>query len=261
MGQWSLKAVDTLSESDLQSLFDGALGMLHFPGFFTQVQAEQAFTRVCDHGLRPYEYAPDVKAVGIAANGFKPERGRTMEEYLNIAAEVSTELANVFDAVRNPATEVIAAVSDVWGRGDVGVATDKPSGRTYFAGIVRDVAAAGLHWDWAPNDLPGWSIAGIDAQLTWNVYLSVPQSGGEVAVFKRVCTPTDQSYRIGGSYAYGREVVQGVPFVGVVPKQGDLVVFNPRHYHEVKPGTEGQVRISASSFFGRFPTGSIEFWS
>ncbi|KAE9963087.1 hypothetical protein BLS_009702 [Venturia inaequalis] len=131
--------------------------------------------------------------------------------------------------------------------------------RDYFAGLLRAVDnAIQIHPDYAPYDGPDWEIGRISAQLTWNILLKqVP--GGDTIIYDRQWQgrADDVVFRKKfPRYAYDPVGLQGNVFKCLMAKQGDLTLFNPRNFHEVKPcdrslSEPGDVtRFTMSSFVG-----------
>ncbi|MEK8173410.1 2OG-Fe(II) oxygenase [Streptomyces sp. M19] len=118
-----------------------------------------------------------------------------------------------------------------------------------------------LHCDWAGHDAPGWAIGEIDAQITWNIHCSVPESGGTTVVFDRPWRASAERHLVEGSYGYAPQAVAGADAVRLEPRAGDLVLFNSRNFHKVEPCVGGGDRISVSSFVGRLPGSGLIAWS
>ena len=133
---------------------------------------------------------------------------------------------------------------------------------SYAPFIAQTMAQSGLflHHDFAPFDADGWDISQVEQQISWNVYLELPEEGGETIVYSRQWRPSDEhEYRIPGSYAYDPAVVKKVKHWRVTPKVGTLLMFNSRCYHQVAE-LRGR-RTSVSGFIGRLKSGRIVYWA
>ena len=83
-------------------------------------------------------------------------------------------------------------------------------GLQYSSVIIRSlINGASLHPDFAPFLKIDWCIKYIVKQLAWNIYLDMPESGGETVVFNKQWELSDNKYIQGDSYAYDRQVVAG----------------------------------------------------
>jgi hypothetical protein len=137
--------------------------------------------------------------------------------------------------------------------------------RPYFAGVIRIFKKGAHHTDSAPRDLPAWSIARIKHQLSWNLYLTVPEYGGEVQIWDRRWRAEDErAYRfdLATKKGYSPEVVDGCRSVVVSPLVGRFAMFNALYYHTVLDVTGEKPRLAMSSFVGVADESSpLVFWS
>ncbi|EKG14423.1 hypothetical protein MPH_08412 [Macrophomina phaseolina MS6] len=131
--------------------------------------------------------------------------------------------------------------------------------KEYFAGLLRVVdEGIQIHADYAPYDAPGWEIGRISAQLTWNILLKqVP--GGDTIIYDRAWQGQADDVvfkKTVPRYAYSPTGVEGRIFKCLKAVEGDLTLFNPRNFHEVKvpDRARGQqspsLRYTMSSFVG-----------
>ncbi len=89
----------------------------------------------------------------------------------------------------------------------------------------------------------------LKTQLAANIYLNMPQEGGELQLWEHGCS--DEEYKnllTPGEYYVERSKLVA-PFLTIKPEVGELVLFNPTRYHAVTPG-KGTKRVSVSCFVG-----------
>lgn len=87
----------------------------------------------------------------------------------------------------------------------------------------------------------------LKTQLAANIYLNMPQEGGELQLWEHGCS--DEEYKnllTPGEYYVERSKLVA-PFLTIKPEVGELVLFNPTRYHAVTPG-KGTKRVSVSCF-------------
>lgn len=128
-------------------------------------------------------------------------------------------------------------------------------GVKYFCGLIRDMGgAADLHFDYAPYDAPEWNIGKLTNQIAWNVYVKLPEQGGETIVYDKFWQSkifekflSDNNT---GSYGFKKELVEDSRHLRIRPSVGDLWFFNSRNFHEVL-SSNGKKRLSISSFIGQ----------
>jgi hypothetical protein len=153
--------------------------------------------------------------------------------------------------------ELVGALRLAW-KGSVTVA--KVNGRDLFWGIVREISQGTLtHWDDITREYPSdFMDETVTGQLAFNLFLSVPSTGGSTAIYNRRDAPEDEKHRVG--FGYSSAVTQSMPPpVTISPQLGEIVVFDPRYLHEVYSSVGGR-RISFSFFAGVTRSGLV-LWS
>ncbi len=166
----------------------------------------------------------------------------------------------LLEGLTDPASRVLELLRAAWPAGAEPAAA--PDGSEYFVGLTREIVSAPVHRDWAPISAKGWEVGEIEFQLSWNVYLEAPAEGGDLYIFKREWRePDDSRYGLGaGRVGQDPEVIYGVPATRVHPEVGDLVLFNPKHYHAVG-ASQGGARLSMTSFVGLSHGRPLILWS
>lgn len=253
---WDVKYSRTISSEDIDALSTGASAAMVIPGFFTEAQCTDAVESLTAEGFDQYENVePPIGRIGITQFEHMSDRAG----YFRKAKPATAVRERTFRPDNDPVTQVMRVVS---GARTVGaVIASETDGTPYFAGVTRHMQQALLHLDWAVRDAPGWAISTIDAQLAWNVYLSMPERGGELRVHDRFWTPDAENFLEPGSYGYSRDLIRGRRSITIRPSIGDLVMFNSRNFHEVLPIAGTGTRISTSSFIGITANRPPVFWS
>ncbi len=109
----------------------------------------------------------------------------------------------------------------------------------------------------APNTPEANSLI---SQFGINVYVDVPEVGGELAMWMAEISDQQFLQMRGEKYAIPLELLDKPDFL-VKPKNGDLILFNARKLHAVLPG-EGTDRLTLSAFFGyRGDKNNLTVWS
>lgn len=140
----------------------------------------------------------------------------------------------------------------------------EPMHGSYFAGLIRQINnSAKKHFDFAPYDAKGWAIQDVTKQIAWNIYLEMPEHGGETVVYNRPWQPHMYEKFLleghHGSYGFSDAAVEGSQAIVIKPRTCDLWLFNTRNFHEVK-GSSGP-RITMSSFIGKTNKDAFVMWS
>jgi Putative 2OG-Fe(II) oxygenase len=258
---WSVICTEHLTNSLLMHLFHNEIAAVIVPEFISSKTCELAVKGIQEYGFDYYKNIyPKIGKVGITQNEHK---GNTNGKHIYFArvTEADARRKQVLKESGDFLTNVISAVRASWTQ-RVGVAFEEDLNEYYFAGLVRVINQALLHFDWAPKDAQGWAISQISGQLAWNIFLQVSDMGGSTRVYHKLWQDSDEPYHIPGSYAYEQQIVKESEFIEISPKQGDLVLFNSRNFHEVDATASTRERITFSSFIGLAQeSGELLFWS
>jgi hypothetical protein len=158
----------------------------------------------------------------------------------------------------DPLRLMIEMLQGAW-VGPVEVATE-PGVGIYNAGVVRSIPSGALpHVDNAIEECPSLAVGKIVAQASILIYLTSPSGGGGVRVFHKAPTDDDMAHHR-QDWGFSPAAIAGIPFTGVNPTVGDVVLFPTTLIHAVDPVTSGR-RISVSAFVGQTSDGRLILWS
>ena len=142
-----------------------------------------------------------------------------------------------------------------------GIAVGRSGGRELAPGVAREPNQGfQVHFDDALREFRGNLLdANLIGQFAFNLYLSVPEVGGETVVWRHRWRPADERFRLPGSYGYSPEVVAGAESFTMKPSVGEAVLFDPRNFHAVRPSS-GSRRIALGMSIGLSDTGQLLTW-
>jgi hypothetical protein len=242
----------------LEMLFAGQIAGLCVPDFLTAEECANLKQRAGQYEFENYlNVVPRIEKVGITVFEFD-QIGK--KEYFAAVESANQRIARLTDGICSPLQRVVDWLSALSPNRRVGVAQEPGLG-PYFAGLFRRIERGTLiHVDFAPTEQPGWAVAQVCSQLTFNIYLDVsPIDPGLVHVWQRQVRADDESFKIPESYGYTPEVVKDVPFATITPQRGMLMVINTRNFHQVC--TAGGSRLAISSAVGQLPDKNLVLWS
>ena len=135
----------------------------------------------------------------------------------------------------------------------------------YFAGLIRAMGAKStLHFDYAPNQLPGWAVADADEQFGLVLYLQMPASGGELNIYNHPWVPEDEQYNNDhlqkGTFGFTEDFLNDTPYASILPSEGDLVVFKTRNFHQIGEIKSDKPRLGLTTFMSQ-KAGTLSIWS
>ena len=260
--QHLLKDVEesSIDKSDILGLCHGNILALRIRAFAPLAATQRAQERIHSHEARgALGHATQFTRLGMAYSEVRSDHLRRLYHESALAnirriRDIFSELASPMDRLRN-------MLDEIWPKGAhlLNIGNDK-----CFVGICRYLQPGidlephidNLHWT-LPNHVD-WKL---QYQLSANVYLEVPPTGGELELWN--FQPDPETYgKLQGSRSYGisREALP-LPNLTIRPAVGDLIIMNPRFIHAVRPTLEFD-RITMSAFIGiRSLDDSLNYWS
>lgn len=258
MSNWNIVRTNQLTRRLLLDLLNNEIGAICLPDFIENDTCQSIVREIYAHGVDYYkDKYPKVGKIGITQSEHKYNPAQK-EEYFEKVQQANRTQRAIFGEGRNLLYDVIGVVDESWD-GSAEIAIEKSLQQAYFAGLVRVINQARLHYDWAPLYDLGWTTDSITAQLTWNIYLQVGARGGVTRIYQQFGQRSDLKYVLPEGY-FDRKVVANCHFIEVMPELGELVFFNSQNYHEVDTTEGDDERITFSSFIGLLEDQLI-FWS
>ncbi|MEK7517517.1 MAG: 2OG-Fe(II) oxygenase [Patescibacteria group bacterium] len=201
--------------------------------------------------------------IGINATGFGYEAGRK-QRYFDLTPEAAKSRDEIFKGASDPIDKIIKFFSSNGYSASIATEPDMQNAR-YFAGLIRAMGAKStLHFDYAPDQLPGWSVSDSEEQYGLVLYLQMPTEGGELTVYNRPWQPEDESHNndIGqkGTYGFTEDFLGDTPRTSIRPLEGDLVVFKTRNFHQIGEIKSDKPRLGLTTFMS-LKDGSLSLWS
>lgn len=141
------------------------------------------------------------------------------------------------------------------------VAVGRRDDRAMGSGVAREPNQGFVvHFDDALREFSGNLLdANLVAQFAFNLYLSVPEMGGETVVWRHRWHPADEAFRLPRSYGYAEAVVGEAESFELKPAVGTALLFNPRNFHAVRPSHDSR-RIALGFSVGLSDTGELLTW-
>ena len=200
--------------------------------------------------------------IGINATGYShlPD-GK--QKYFDASPAAEKDRDTIFTGTNSPINKIL----EFFGRKfDIKIATELELNEArYFAGLIRAMGAKStLHFDYAPKQLPGWSVANADEQFGLVLYLQMPAAGGELNIYDHPWTPDDERYNNDhvekGTFGFTEGFLGDTPYASVLPSEGDLVVFKTRNFHQVDEIKSDKPRLGLTTFMSQ-QGGALSLWS
>ena len=234
--------------TDLQSLLHGDAPAVRITDFLdptTLAHIRDSFVGRTDHG----PLATDARFRRIGHAFAETTDADDRERYFGAAIENLNALRALAAPHVYPADSIRLLLDDVWPTGTTLLRHD---GRPFFAGVAR-YQQGGVdlepHTDNIDRNLPPELGVAVARQLSVNVYLDVPDAGGELEIWDEYPDESDYRDRIGDrTYGVDRDSV-GRPRWVIRPQPGEAIFIDPRRIHAVA-SSHDRPRITIGLFVG-----------
>ncbi|KGQ51102.1 hypothetical protein JL04_02360 [Gallibacterium anatis] len=223
-------------------------GALKIKRFLPERVAQDLTDKILDSGYHYYENAKSIGKIGMAFYEVEgdPER---FNEYFDTAQKSIEEFRNRCFPLISPIDLVRCYLDETW---LAGANIARLYGKKMFIGLSRVVEpniTFLAHHDILSKDAPdSFEAHSLLAQIACNIYLDVPNDGGDLHIWEKEMSPEEFDRKRGESYGIDPSLL-GEPDVVVNVNSGDLVFFNSQKMHAVTSSST-RSRLSVSCFIG-----------
>ncbi|MGY5152530.1 MAG: 2OG-Fe(II) oxygenase [Candidatus Nitrosopumilus sp. bin_6a] len=185
------------------------------------------------------------------------------KEYFIQANIVRKTLREIFFGAPDPLKKIHNLLRELFPNKEISIAVE--NGKKYACGVIRLHGlgdSASIHRDNASYEAKNFDISKFSIQLSIVLYIQQSEKGGELVLYKKAWEKSDEKFR-NIEFGYKRDVVaNSTHHVKIKPNQGDLVIINPNHYHEILPVKGSKRRITLGLFLSFSKYGKkIVTWS
>lgn len=246
--------------SQIADLAAGRCAAIRVPELIPQSQCEQIMRALADVEFDSYDVDrvyPAVLRCGVGVSDHRDESRRVATGYWD-AIEADRKRWRELDLPFDPFERCRAALGVHWPHA---VSVGRHDGKEMGAGVAREPNQGfQVHFDDALREFSGNLLdANLVAQFAFNLYLSVPDDGGETVVWRHRWHPADEALRLPNSYGYSELVVAGAESFELKPAVGEGLLFDPRNYHAVRPSRDSR-RVALGFSIGLTDTGELLAW-
>jgi hypothetical protein len=237
-----------LVHEDILALAEGEALAVHVPHFIPDEVVKAVREEVLHHpdkGGLSQDAA--FQRIGFAYSEIGDEESR--DRYHREARDNIQRMRDLFAPYALPSDTFRALVDETW---DAGAQLLAIEGRKAFIGICRfqdKGVDLNPHTDALERNLPDSAARDLVAQLSANIYLNIPETGGELELWGT--EPGEDAYNaLKGDRVWGLERAQlGPPQQVIRPEPGDLLLIDPRRIHAVRPSGD-EPRVTLGHFLG-----------
>ena len=251
-----------LTTETLVALAAREIGAIHVRGYYpvdiAQSVAEKAINH---HALGHYhkQYTSSVGRVYMPHIDTKWDAELT-KKYHDGALPAIADVRSMFHPYLSPMDRIRLELQELW---PAGANLLRLRGRACFIGAFRvfqpSTSEFYPHNDAIDQETDAPEIAGVVNQLVANIYLQVPDEGGNLQLWLREPTPEEKQIILDVEGLDPKSVEP--PVHEIHPDAGDLIIFSPRMLHAVTPG-HGTHRVGAAAFIAsKGPHEPLVYWS
>lgn len=259
--------VDHLTEDALRSFFNNEVCVIRVPHYTDAAlcdsltenflhQASEDYHHEIHEGDKIEYLSYGVNRIGVAYNTTynHPVGSPEWVRYYNEALEGTHRIRNAAYPNLSPIDRFRLEMDELWVPGANIAAFE---GRKMFVGIVRITQPKKNIMEKPHCDSVPERVTNLQSQYSANIYLSVPNEGGELEVWDREPLHIQE---IDHEDIHKDLRDEGIPSFLIKPNKGELIIINTRRPHGVRGFPEG-TRVSVQCFFGMRPDKSIVMWN
>ncbi|MDT8916011.1 2OG-Fe(II) oxygenase [Amycolatopsis sp. PS_44_ISF1] len=251
-----------LTTETLIALAERQIGAIHVRGYYPVEIAAQVVDKAINHpqlGHYHKEHTSSVGRVYMPHIDTKWDPNLTAK-YHDAALPAITEVRSMFHPYLAPIDRIRLELQELW---PAGANLMRLRGRACFVGAFRvfqpDTSEFYPHNDAIDQETDAPEIEGVLNQLVANVYLQVPDEGGNLQLWLREPTPEETKTILEVEGLEASTVEE--PVLEIHPEAGDLIIFSPRMLHAVTSG-KGVHRVGAAAFIAsKGRAEPLVFWS
>ncbi|MFQ5940366.1 MAG: hypothetical protein ACE5KA_01530 [Nitrososphaerales archaeon] len=228
----------------IHDIVHGKYPVLLFRNFYDRDFCRTIAERITNFSSLDYG-STVIKQLGIFLMAYVNKK----DDYFRDATSVEKSFRMLFENVEDPRKRIHEMITNLMGAHKVSVAED--NGRNYSAGVVRIHETgdfAPLHRDNVMIDACGFSVALLQHQLSLVLYIQQSECGGELVLYDRMWKLPDERFREIG-FGYSKQLIHdNTNRVVIKAGVGDLIIINPRYFHEILKVNGKTSRITFGMF-------------
>lgn len=251
---------ENLDASHIRSLAKNEIRVIQVEEFASKKTCEIISNGAIELGYKPYINVDSVRRIGMAY--YETEHQEDLiQAYFASAATCLEQMRRACDPVGSPMDTARCLLDEVW---PAGAHLQTLFGKKMFVGLSRLVEPNTTflaHHDIFADDAPGMAESeSVISQFGANVYVQMPERGGELLMWHRNMTIAEFDEKRRGQYGIAIDDLPE-PDVVLKPGTGDLLIFDAHKLHAVASPKDRQ-RLALSFFIAyRGDDKPLTYWS
>ena len=182
------------------------------------------------------------------------------QKYFSKSKKSNKILKNLFFENISPVTLMQQKISKLFGKK---IYTATENGNVYSDAVIRiheNGNSVHLHRDNSNFEMSEFNVSRFKNQLSAILYLQSPDVGGELTIFHKMWSKKDEMMRE-PEFGYSSDLVRGVYQTKIRPIAGNMVILNPKFYHQIESISGLKSRIALTFFFGESSKDAFNSWT
>lgn len=251
-----------LNAETLLQLSQREIGLIHVKSFYVCPVIQEVAGKAIDHPKLGHYHKKYTSSVGrICVPHIDTEDdAEAADTYYREAERNISEIRSLFFPYLSPVDYVRLRLQELW---PAGANIQRLHGRGCFVGAIRvfepELSHFLPHNDRIDFESDAPEVKDITEQLVANIYLEVPDSGGDLQLWLREPS-SDEHHVIRDVEGIASSEVTP-PAITIHPDAGDLTIFSSRMLHAVTP-CKDRYRVGMAAFIGcRGISQPLTYWS
>ena len=182
------------------------------------------------------------------------------QKYFSKSKKSNEILKNLFSENISPLTFMQQKISKLFGKK---IYTATENGNVYSDAVIR-IHESGdsvhLHRDNSNFEMSEYNVSRFKNQLSAILYLQSPDVGGELTIFHKMWSKKDEIMRE-PEFGYSSDLIKGICQTKIRPIAGNMVILNPKFYHQIESISGLKSRITLTFFFGESTKNCFYSWT
>ena len=182
------------------------------------------------------------------------------QKYFSKSKKSNEILKNLFSENISPLTFMQQKISKLFGK-KIYTATENEN--AYSDAVIRihgNDDSVHLHRDNSNFEMSEYNVSRFKNQLSAILYVQSPDVGGELTIFHKMWSKKDEMMRE-PEFGYSSDLIRGVYQTKIRPIVGNMVILNPKFYHQIESISGLKSRITLTFFFGESTENCFNSWT
>ena len=182
------------------------------------------------------------------------------QKYFSKSKKSNEILKNLFSENISPLTFMQQKISKLFGK-KIYTATENEN--AYSDAVIRihgNDDSVHLHRDNSNFEMSEYNVSRFKNQLSAILYVQSPGVGGELTIFHKMWSKKDEMMRE-PEFGYSSDLIKGICQTKIRPIVGNMVILNPKFYHQIESISGLKSRITLGFFFGECSKDCFYSWT